>query len=380
MMARPLRRRRGQQRGRLDAHGSRSLSLGIFFLAVVFMVLLAIYTYISVGLVHEIRGGDQSGKRKQMRRRHRHRQHNHDDNAKEASGTPRLPDILLIGAQKAGSSALANWLFDYGLCPARVFGREPRFYRKEVHFFGDRQRYSQGVDFYTSRFAHCPRDTLAIDATPATMLYADQVHKTYDEWEGGKMANGVKILAVLREPSARELSWYNHVTLKCRTDRSYNHTDCYNADGSMRSFSEYVHDVTLERVDIGSTRRKHLCRGLYAHLLGEWFAKFQRDQILILSYDEMVSDEERMMQRVQSFLGLDPEGNPGRMEKTNAKNNEQKVRSIDCNIQQELNGVFDPLNDDLYRLLETNPGPGVENRPFPRFVVTKKCTSPDRLQ
>lgn len=335
---------------------------------------MALLVILYIGLLATIDQvpGDVDGRNDKTKHMRRRRQHSQNDGA----GTPRLPEILLIGAQKAGSSALANWLFDCGICPARVFGQEPRFYRKEVHYFGNEERYSKGVDFYAKRFAHCPRDALAMDATPANMLFADEVKKTYDEWEGGSMVNKVKILAILRDPAARELSWYNHVTLKCR-DRGYNHADCYKADGSMRSFSEYVRDVTLKQVDVETTKRKLLCRGHYAHLLKEWFAQFHRDQILVLSYEEMVSDEQRMMQRVQSFLGLDPQINPGHMEEKNTKNNEHKVRSISCNVQKELNDVFDPLNDELYRLLETNPGPQMEQRPFPRFVA-KNCTSNNR--
>ena len=213
-----------------------------------------------------------------------------------------------------------------------------------------------------------------MDATPATMLYADRVRKTYEEWEGGVLADEVKIIAVLREPSARELSWYNHVTHKCRTDRTYNHSDCYNEDGSVRSFAEYVRDVTLPHVDVGSTRRGQLCRGHYAHFLREWFAAFRRSQILVLSYDEMVSDGGRMMQRVQSFLDLDPRANPGHMEEMNTKNNELKVRSVRCDVQEKMDKVFDPLNDELHQLLGENPGPEAEQRPFPAFV-TKNCTS-----
>ena len=366
----PLQRRRGQQGGQPDARRMRT-SCQNWLLLIVIAAIVALLAVSYIGLlvtIDQVPGdANVSGeKTKHMRKRHRQKQ--------ESEGTPRLPDILLIGAQKAGSSALANWLFDYGICPARVFGEEPKFYRKEVHYFGNEERYSKGVEFYTKRFAHCPRDALAMDATPATMLYADQVRKTYGEWEGGSMVNKVKILVVLREPSARELSWYNHVTLKCRKDRSYNHADCYNVDGSMRSFSEYVHDVTLQHVDTESTKRKHLCRGHYAHLLKEWFTEFHRDQILILSYEDMVSDEKQSMQRVQSFLDLNPQNSPGHMEEKNTKNNAHKVRSIDCNIQQELNDVFDPLNDELYRLLDANPGPKMEQRPFPIFVA-KNCTS-----
>lgn len=366
----PLQRRRGQQRGHLDARRPFCQKGSLLIVIAVVALLAVSYIGLLVTIDQVPDGVDfRGGKTKHMRKHHQNRQR------QEISGTPRLPDILLIGAQKAGSSALANWLFDYGICPARVFGQEPKFYRKEVHYFGNEERYSKGVEFYTKRFAHCPRDALAMDATPATMLYADQVRKTYDEWEGGSMVDKVKILVILREPSARELSWYNHVTLKCRTGRGgYNHADCYNADGSMRSFSEYVHDVTLQHIDTESTKRKQLCRGHYAHLLKEWFTEFHRDQILIISYEEMLSDETQIIQRVQSFLDLDPQNNPGHMEEKNTKNNAHKVHSIDCNIQQELNDVFDPLNDELYRLLEAYPGPKMEQRPFPRFVA-KNCTS-----
>lgn len=363
----PLQRRRGQQQGGSCQKGSLLIVIAavVALLAVSYIGLLVTIDQVPDDI--DVHGGETKHIKHMRKKRHPQWQ--------EASGTPRLPDILLIGAQKSGSSALANWLFDYGICPARVFGQEPKFYRKEVHYFGNEERYSKGVEFYTKRFADCPHDALAMDATPATMLYADQVRKTYDEWEGGSMVDKVKIVAVLREPSARELSWYNHVTLKCRTDRrGYNHADCFNSDGSIRSFSEYVHDVTLQHVDTESTKRKKLCRGHYAHLLKEWFTEFHRDQILILSYDEILNDETQMMQRVQSFLVLDPQNNPGHMEEKNTKNNEHKIRSIDCGIQQELNDVFDPLNDDLYRLLDANPGPKMEQRPFPRFVA-RNCTS-----
>lgn len=318
-----------------------------------------------------------------------HRNANVDRND-HAENNPRLPDILLIGAQKAGSTSLANWLFHCGICSPRVFDDEPKFYRKEVHYFDDDGRYEQGTSFYAQRFAHCGPSTsstgtstgssehLAMDATPATMLYADRVRRTYEEWDGGSMVDRVKILVVLREPSARELSWYNHVTYKCRSGvddsgRNYTHSHCYNYGRSISSYSEYVNQVTLKSLDVATTKRSDLCRGYYAYLLKEWIQQFDRRQILILGYDEMVQNDEALAQRVQSFLGLDPLQSPGRIESRNAKENEYKVRQASCDMQHQLDSVFGPLNEALYELLENNPGPDMEQRPFPRFM-SPDCT------
>ena len=288
---------------------------------------------------------------------------------------PRLPEILLIGAQKAGSTSLANWLHRYGICSARVFNNEPKFYRKEVHYFDNDERYSNGATFYAERFAHCHASGFAMDATPATMMYADRVRRTYEGWDGGSMVDKVKIIALLREPSARELSWYNHITFQCRFRKRY-HSHCYNDTtngGSIRSYSEYVDQVTLRSLDVATTPRSDLCRGQYARFFKEWMQYFQRNQILILGYDELVQNEQALARRVQSFLGLDPLGSPGRVDSKNTMENKYKVRQPLCETQKKLLLRFEALNDVLYELLEQNPGPDMEQRPFPRFVPPN-CT------
>ena len=53
-----------------------------------------------------------------------------------------IPNLLLIGAQKAGTTSLAQWMFDSGdVCSAKVFPNEPDFYNKETHFFNEQKRY-----------------------------------------------------------------------------------------------------------------------------------------------------------------------------------------------------------------------------------------------
>ena len=64
-----------------------------------------------------------------------------------------MPLTLLIGAQKAGTSIIADCLFKHGgFSRPNVFDGEPHFYNKEVHFFYLDERYCKGANFYRKRF------------------------------------------------------------------------------------------------------------------------------------------------------------------------------------------------------------------------------------
>jgi len=125
----------------------------------------------------------------------------------------RLPTVQLVGAQTAGTSAIADWLSEEGgFFRPKVFDGEPWYYSKEVHFFDLRERFDKGIEFYAHRFS---RDMLqTMDATPDSLAFADRVHSSYKSAGADQLA-AVKIIVVLREPVSRELSLYNHLTFDC---------------------------------------------------------------------------------------------------------------------------------------------------------------------
>lgn len=59
----------------------------------------------------------------------------------EAQAVIQLPSVQLIGAQKSGTSAIADWLFGGGSCRPDTFDGDPIYYNKEVHYFDDERRY-----------------------------------------------------------------------------------------------------------------------------------------------------------------------------------------------------------------------------------------------
>lgn len=282
----------------------------------------------------------------------------------------RLPTVQIVGAQKAGTSAIAKWLFDGGYCRPLTFYGEPWYYRKEAHFFDIDWNYKRGLEHYASRF---PDDeSPALDATPDTLAFAQRVRDTYKR-AGANQVNTLKIIVILRDPVSRELSLYNHLAYSCRNlDQSELndwHTQVERSDGTIMTFDEFVRDVTLpalatnELEDLGKGRSSR--HGMYANHLKEWFRFFDRNQILVLGYDELCTAPGRVQDRIQRFIGRTISGSL--QEKINSNDSKDKVLKPSTEAKQCIETFMQAHNERLYQLLEENPGSLAEQRPFPRF-------------
>jgi hypothetical protein len=117
-----------------------------------------------------------------------------------------LPTIFLIGAQKGGTSSLFELMIQHPLlCPGE---------HKEPHFFDHPENFNKGVDFYRRIFTDqkCNNNSSAhfIDGTPI-MHHQYIWGNIYSIYEGSKsIRKDLKFIALLREPVARDYSWYKH--------------------------------------------------------------------------------------------------------------------------------------------------------------------------
>jgi len=314
-----------------------------------------------------------------------------------------LPNVLLVGGQKSGTSALAEWLFRArGLCRPRIFSGEPAHFAKEAHFFDRRDRYEEGTNFWAARFEHCRvRDAkaegdggtntsrnLVMDATPNYLPFAERVREAYDRI-GLDLAEKLKVLVVLRDPVKRELSLYNHkVGLYRSADteqepfwrdavdwaevegggRSANGKG--NGDGTLLSFEEYSERTTLrryERRNEGKVQNNKPscympnysrmgCYGFYALHLMYWMKHFRHDQILILSHAELLRDTGSFVSRIDSFLGLQAAG------------------------RQQRRGEGERGDTALLNVGTDGPIPMVNVREHEYKVEMMRCSTRDRLE
>jgi hypothetical protein len=88
---------------------------------------------------------------------------------------------------------------------------ETSTFLKGSSFFYNVERYPQGLRFYSRRFEHCYAEKFVTVASPETFLCPERVHSAYSSVIDAHTAvvADLKIIVTLREPVARELSWYN---------------------------------------------------------------------------------------------------------------------------------------------------------------------------
>ena len=291
----------------------------------------------------------------------------YDTTPQSESSRIQLPNLLYVGAQKTGSTGIAFWLFLVnGVCSAEVFDGEPHFYKKEVHFFNDPGRFKNGVDFYARRFQHCPADQVSMDATPNYLNYAQEIHDFYlNAYGSSRLKTDLKILISLREPIARELSLYNMKLSFWKGDPNPKawYGDIARYDGSAMHFDEYADRVIIPELKDPETPNY----SKYAFFLRQWFSLFDRNNIQILSYEELQLNSNMTQWRIKEFLGHDEFG--GEFPHKNQQKFSGKVTDVSCETQAKLQKVLAPMNQDFYDLLKEHQGPPMEIHPFPHFFL-----------
>ncbi len=198
-----------------------------------------------------------------------------------------LPDFVIVGAQKAGTSSLFAHLA--GL--AEIGAPE----RKEVHFFD--RRHDEGLDWYASRFP-AGDHLLRGEATPYYLFHPLAIERMR------AALPEAKVIVLLRDPRARAVSHYWHeVRLGFEP---LDLEDALAAEGERLAGEE-----SRIRSDPGYRGFAHqhfsyLARGHYAGQLRRLLAAYPRQQVSVLRFEDLVADPGSTLAEVHAFLGLAP--------------------------------------------------------------------------
>jgi hypothetical protein len=195
----------------------------------------------------------------------------------------RLPNFLIIGAQKCGTS----WF-------ARIISQHPDIFvfAHEIHFFDKIHNYSRGLEWYKEHFA---------DATN----YAHVGEKTPDYlWANGLGSEGhlpevhknihhhlptVRLITVLRNPVERAISAINHLIKTGRVSPL----------------------ISIERMLKGDKfhlleRHGVISKGMYYKQIEAFMEYFSDEQMLILIYEEdLIENPQEGLRKICYFLGAD---------------------------------------------------------------------------
>ncbi len=205
------------------------------------------------------------------------------------------PRFLIIGAQKAGTTSLHEYLMAH-----------PRFlpgYNKEIHFFDKDEHYMQGEWWYWAQFPVRGRGEprfITGDATPYYLFHPHVPSRVR------QMLPDARMIALLRNPVERAYSGWMHVTRGGEETLSFE-------DALEREFTmmrgEYPPLYAI-RDPYVHQHYTYLSRGMYAEQLKRWFAQFPRERFLITTSDEFFAHPGDFTRRSLEFIcagtGIDP--------------------------------------------------------------------------
>lgn len=239
-----------------------------------------------------------------------------------------LPDCLIIGAQRAGTSSLYRNLLQHpGIGGAT---------RKEVHYFD--QNHHQGPTWYRSFFsAPAPGEPprLSVEATPY-YLYHPAVPARVKA-----LLPEARFIALLRDPVERAWSDYLHAR-----EHGYESLDFAAALDAEEGRLRGEEDRMLAEPPYASHAHRfqsYQSRGLYARQLSRWLEHFPRDRFLLLKAEDLYGDNQGVTQRVLAFLGLDEA--PG-IQPTWRNSTPDKSPMPDA-VRERLRRHFEPANAAL---------------------------------
>lgn len=245
-----------------------------------------------------------------------------------------LPDFIIIGAQKGGTSALNYYLADQhpSVLPAS---------RKEVHFYD--RNFHRGLLWYRAHFPLLVRLAGGRTTGEASPYYLAHPHVPAHI---AKTQPGVKLIALLRNPKTRAVSHYQFSVRRGREElplkEALEREEERIADGWGRLLEDEGYDSTEYRF----FSYKH--RGRYAEQLRRYLQHFDRSQLLVLPSEALKTDTAATMERICAFLGIPPELD--RLD-LNPRGIGSYSRELPPEVEEHLDAYFRPLNRDLYELL-----------------------------
>jgi hypothetical protein len=202
-----------------------------------------------------------------------------------------LPDFLLVGAPKAGTTALHVALAGHPqLCMSHV--KEPKYFLGDGPpptggGPGDAKTYSEYVwrrEDYESLWDHAEPGQLCGESTTLYLRDRD-AHRRISE-----TVPGAKLIAVLRDPVDRAHSNWSHLR-----------------SAGLEPVADFPRACMLgeRRVADGwGPFWNYLDLGRYGAQLEHLYSFFPRDQVLLLLYRELREQPAATLERVCSFLGV----------------------------------------------------------------------------
>ena len=246
-----------------------------------------------------------------------------------------LPDFLVLGAQKAGTTALYEYLRRH----PQISG--PSW--KEVSFFD--RHWARGESWYRGNFPNVARTRgkHVGEASPSYVFHPLAPRRVQE------VVPEARLIVLVRNPVDRALSQYNHEVALGREALPFEEALDAEEERLRGEQERMAADPRYFSREWWSHTYK--ARGRYAEQLERWLAVFPREQLLVLPSDDLGSEPARAHAQVLEFLGASPQ----RLD-SYPRVYEREYEPMKPETRERLAAEFEEPNRRLYELLGRDLG------------------------
>ena len=274
----------------------------------------------------------------------------------------RMPTVFLMGSQKGGSSSLYEILIRHpGLCGA-VY--------KEPNYFLTNAAAGRDLSWYLSLFKDpkCLKSPGKNFVDGSCMLHGlEAALPVLNASYSSVQLQSLRFVVLLREPVARDFSWYKHRT-RAHLSKGSNSTFA-----AIKTYGECFRSAEHNSsFHVPFAGRCHT-RGNYAQQLKVFSRYFRREQILVLNSGLLFNNSATLMPAISEFLGVRPSSLWAppfpRLDHVDAsiKNPSCVLRwvpQLDCSTRDSLGAFYRGKNADLEKWLADTQAQAPRSEPL----------------
>ena len=263
---------------------------------------------------------------------------------KMTSRLRQLPDFIIIGAGRAGTTALYSYLIQHPLIAAALTDNNESV--ADLHFF--EYIISNNIQWYRSHFpilfskSNKHKNSFITGEYTSTYMYHPDVPKRIFN-----LLPKIKLIVILRNPIDKAYSTYQQQFRFGEYTTSFE--DTINAEFRRIDLNKDFPELNSNNYDFENLVAQNIIRhGVYADYLETWLKIFDRKQILILNSDDLKKSTKETLRRVFNFLNVSNYDI-----KDTSQVNVGKYPTINKITRKKLIEFFKPHNQRLNKLLDT---------------------------
>lgn len=197
----------------------------------------------------------------------------------------RLPNLFIVGAQKAGTTSLYDWLAQH----PDIYGLK---FTKDLPFFADEKLFSEGIESYRKLFTGVADQQYLMAGSVHNMFFPRAIERLY------KYCPDARILVLVRNPLNRAISAYRFAVQRGLEDRSFDES-VFDELAAAQEPDE-LYSSTLDQF-----QKFYVARGLYSAQLKKLYSLFPPEQVFVGVFEDMIKAPDDFLVRLFEFLKLE---------------------------------------------------------------------------